>query len=156
MSNPTAGFAPDEIRTDMSTRDARLKWVIVVDGALPAGQIVNAAACVATATSRAVEGLLGPGAVDADGMGHVGLPWAGCTILTAPAQALGQVRAKAGTRDDLFVADMPLAAQETRIYDEFLQRLAAETSEQIGYAAVSIVGPRNRVDRIVGSLGLLP
>ena len=48
------GFAADEIRTDTPTREARLKWVVVVDGSLPPGRAVNAATCVAAATSRLV------------------------------------------------------------------------------------------------------
>ena len=45
------GFRPEEVDTAAPTRSARLKWVIVVDAALPVGRAVNAGACVAAATS---------------------------------------------------------------------------------------------------------
>ena len=53
-TTPLIGYAPDEIRTDEPTRSARLKWVVIVDEALPAGRAVNSAVCVAAATSAAV------------------------------------------------------------------------------------------------------
>ncbi|PTL72172.1 DUF2000 domain-containing protein [Rathayibacter caricis DSM 15933] len=150
------GFAPDEIDTAASTRSARLKWVIVVDAALPAGRAVNAAVCAAAATSAGVTGLLGPAAVDADGSVHVGLPWAGCSILVADRAALAVIRSKAEAHDEVFVADVPVAAQETRVYDEFLAAVAEAGADAMEYLAVSLVGPRNRVDRIVGRLALMP
>src|SRR3954453_7833685 len=89
------GFAPEEICTGEPTRSARLKWVVVVDSALPAGRAVNAAVCVAPPTRAVVSALAGPGAKDADGSIHPGLPWAGCSVLAAPSHELALLRAKA-------------------------------------------------------------
>lgn len=155
MSAQGIGFESNEIRTGEPTRAARLKWVIVVDATLQAGRAVNAAACVTAATQAAVTGLLGEGGFDADGTAHVGLPWAGCTVLAADPDKLRQIRDKALRREDIFVADMPQVAQETRVYDEYLEQLSAFDSDLIAYAAVSLVGPRKPVDRIVGGLALL-
>jgi hypothetical protein len=147
----TIGFAPEEIDPSAPTRAARLKWVVVVNEALPAGRAVNAAICAAAATSAHVQGLLG-----ADGEEHPGLPWAGCSVLVADSETLRSIRAKAAAHDETFVADMPAAAQNTRVYDEYLQQVAETPSAELEYYAVSIVGPRNRVDRLVGRLPLLP
>lgn len=149
------GFAPEEIRTGEPTRAARLKWVIVVDDALPAGRATNAAICVAAATTAAVPGLLGPDARDADGTGHPGLPWAGCSVLGAPAAKIGEIRARAAGSLGVFVADMPVQAQATRVYDEYLQQVAGTAGDALAYHAVSLVGPRNRIDKLVHRLGLL-
>ena len=149
------GFEPEEIRTAEPTRSARLKWVIVVDEALPAGRATNAAICVAAATTSAVTGLLGPDAKDADGSVHPGLPWAGCTVLAAPVERLGQIRARAVESLGVFVADMPAQGQATRVYDEYLQQVGETTGADLGYHAVSLVGPRNRIDKLVHRLGLL-
>ena len=155
IDTPTrVGFEPDEIRTGEPTRSARLKWVVVVDEALPAGRAANAAVCVSAATVSAVDGLLGPDARDASGSAHPGLPWAGCSILAASTDQLAQIRAKAAASLGVFVADMPAAAQHTRVYDEYLSEVAS--ADAPAYYAVSIVGPRNRVDKIVGKLPLLP
>ncbi|MFC7342332.1 DUF2000 domain-containing protein [Saccharopolyspora griseoalba] len=156
MSDQSVGFEPDEVRTRVSTRSARLKWVVVVDRDIPAGRIVNAAACVAAATAPAVTGLLGPGGADGDGSPHSGLPWAGCSVLAADAETLRAARAEAAAQEGVLVTDMPTAAQEVRVYDDYLARLADLSAEEVAYAAVSLVGPRKKVDRIVGGLGLLP
>ncbi|WP_285113666.1 DUF2000 domain-containing protein [Leifsonia sp. fls2-241-R2A-40a] len=151
----TIGFEPHEVDTAAPTRAARLKWVVVVDEALPAGIAANAAICTAAATAVHVDGLLGAEAVDADGHVHPGLPWAGCSVLRATGDQLAAIRAKAGAADDVFVADMPAAAQLTRVYDEYLETVAGSPADALRLYAVSVVGPRNRVDRIVGRLALL-
>lgn len=150
------GFAPDEVRTGEPTRSARLKWVVVVDAGLPAGRAVNAAVCVASATAAAVTGLLGPEAVDASGSTHPGLPWAGCSVLAARPDQLGAIRAKAQASLGVHVADMPVPAQHTRVYDDYLGQVAGSAADDLAYYALSIVGPRNRVDKIVGKLPLMP
>ncbi|PJJ73316.1 uncharacterized protein DUF2000 [Diaminobutyricimonas aerilata] len=151
----TVGFATEEIDTAAPTRAARLKWVVVVNEELPTGVAANAVVCVAAATATGVEGLLGADAVDADGAAHPGLPWAGCTVLRASADQLRSLRSAAATSEGAFVADMPAAAQSTRVYDEYRAQLAEIPGDDIEYYAVSIVGPRNRVDRLVRRLPLL-
>lgn len=156
MATSTIGFDPEEIDTSAPTRSARLKWVVVVNDAIPAGLAVNAAICVAAATSDAVDGLVGAAAVDQAGIAHPGLPWAGCTVLIADNEKLLAIRARAGSREDIFLADMPDAAQQTRVYDEYLEVMRASDTNEITYLAVSLVGPRNPVDKIVGRLPLMP
>jgi hypothetical protein len=150
------GFTAEEIDPSAPTRAARLKWVVVVDAALPAGRAVNAAVCTAAATEDAVTGLLGDAAIDADGNIHPGLPWAGCTVLTADTATLRTIRTKAAARPDIFVADMPAAAQHTRVYTEYLGAVGETKADDLDYYAVSLVGPRNPVDKIVGKLPLMP
>ncbi|MGM1062334.1 DUF2000 domain-containing protein [Saccharothrix sp. Mg75] len=148
------GFEPHEIDPLQPTRAARLKWVVVVDAGLPPGRAVNAAVCVASATAQAVGGLLGPDGKDATGSLHPGLPWAGCTVLAATGDRLAGLRAKAADSPGVFVADMPVQAQHTRVYDDYLTQLSEESA--VEYYAVSVVGPRNRVDKLVKGLELMP
>lgn len=150
------GYAPDEVTTDQPTRSARLKWVVIVDETLPAGRMVNAAACVAATTGAQVENLIARGGPDGSGSWHPGLPWAGCSILAATADQLAEARAKAAGSPGVLVVDMPAAAQTNRVYDAYLDELAATPAEKTAACAVSIVGPRNRVDKITKRLGLLP
>jgi len=91
----------------------------------------------------------------ADGTGHPGLPWAGCAVLAAPAGRVAEVRAKAAESLGVFVADMPVQAQATRVYDEYRRQVAGTRTAELAYHAVSLVGPRNRVDKLVHRLGLL-
>ena len=146
-------FAPDEIRIDRSTREARLKWVMVVDRDLNPGLIANAVGCLAAAVGNAVPTLLGPGGADAVGQFHPGLPWTGCAVLAADRAKVAAVRAKAVAKVGVHVVDMPEPAQTSRVYQDYLDTLAK--SDELSYYAISLVGPRTMVDKLVGGLRLL-
>jgi hypothetical protein len=152
---PPPGYRPDEIVTGEPTRSARYKWAIVVDTTIPAGLMANAVACVAASTGALVEGLIAHGGPDASGHIHPGLPWAGCTVLGGSAEEIAAVRAKAVAAGDVLVADMPASAQTNRVYDDYLAELAGTKPEDLAVSAFSVLGPRNRVDKLVKKLALL-
>ena len=77
-------------------------------------------------------------------------------MLSADTETLRSIRAKAEAHPETFVADMPAAAQQTRVYEEYRESVSGSSGDDIEYYALSIVGPRNRVDRLVGRLPLLP
>jgi hypothetical protein len=149
------GYAPDEMSTGERTGAAKLKWVVIVDQSLSPGQAVNAAVCVSAATATAVPGLLGSGGPDAADVWHPGLPWAGCSILAADPARLAAIRQQAIDRQFL-AADMPAAAQATRVYDDYLRELAKTHPDDLAVLAVSLIGPRNQVAKLVRRLELLP
>jgi hypothetical protein len=149
------GYSPDEMSTGERTGAAKLKWVVIVDQALSPGQAVNAAVCVAAATSPGVSGLLGAGGPDASDHWHPGLPWAGCSILAAGSVQLSAIREQAIERQ-LLAADMPAAAQATRVYDDYLRSLAKTEPGDLAPLAISLIGPRNQVAKLVRHLELLP
>jgi Protein of unknown function (DUF2000) len=153
---PRFAYAPEEIVTSQPTRSARFKWVIVVDTTVPAGRMVNAVACVAASTGALVDGLVAHGGPDASGDPHPGLPWAGCTILGGAPEEVEAVRARAAAAAGILVIDMPDAAQNHRVYDDYLAELARTEPGDLATRAFSVVGPRNRVDKIVKKLALLP
>lgn len=150
------GYSPDEIATSEPTRAARLKWVIAVNESLPVGHMVNAVACVAASTGTLVEGLVADGGPDASGHQHPGLPWAGCTVLAASSEQLDALMARAAAVSDaVLVIDMASAAQTHRTYDDYLVELAKTRTTDTGPCALSIVGPRNLVNRLTKGLTLL-
>lgn len=149
------GFEPDEIDQSAATRDARLKWVIVADTEQPEGRRANAIACVAAAFGARVTGLLGSDGTDADGVGHPGLPWAGCSLLAADAARLVALRERAAAEADVLVIGMPAAAQESRVYDDYLGALAGTPTTELREIAVGLLGPRRTVERLTRKLRLL-
>jgi hypothetical protein len=149
------GFTPEEVAAS-DTRGARLKWVVVVDRDVPAGQMVNAVACIAASTGELVSGLIGPAGPDASGHVHPGLPWAGCAILTADHAELAEIREKAVASEGVLVTDMPMLAQTTRVYDEYLAALAETKPTDLAVRAISMIGPRNKISKLVKRLELLP
>jgi Protein of unknown function (DUF2000) len=142
-----------ERRTDLSTKELAVKWVIVIDRDLPRGLQANAAACLAASTGVSVPAIVGSGGVDASGTPHAGLPWTGCTVLGAPAAIVARIRNEAAAEPDLVVADMAAVAQRTNVYDDYLAELAR--TEEPAYYAVSLFGPRAVVERLTGRLPLL-
>jgi hypothetical protein len=154
-SQAAHGYSPDEMSTGERTGAAKLKWVVIVDEALSPGQAVNAAVCVATATAPGVPGLLGAGGPDVSGRWHPGLPWAGCSILAAGSAQLTAIREQAIERQ-LLAADMPASAQATRVYDDYLRELAKTEPGDLAPLAISLIGPRNQVAKLVRRLALLP
>jgi Protein of unknown function (DUF2000) len=152
---PQLSYQPDEIITSEPTRAARYKWAIVVDTTVPAGPMANAVACVAAATGALVSGLIAHGGPDASGYHHPGLPWAGCTILGGSPEEIAAVRARATAADGVLVADMPASAQTNRVYDDYLAELADTKPDDLNVTAFSVIGPRNRVDKMVKKLALL-
>jgi hypothetical protein len=153
---PRLGYLPEEIVTSEPTRSAKYKWAVVVDASLPAGRMVNAVACVAAATGACVDGLLARGGPDASGRAHPGLPWAGCTIFGGTPGEVAAARARAASSEDVLLVDMPAAAQVHRVYDDYLAELASTDPADLGIGAFSVIGPRNRVDKIIRKLVLLP
>jgi hypothetical protein len=154
-SQAVHGYSPDEMSTGERTGAAKLKWVVIVDEGLSPGQAVNAAVCVAAATAPGVPGLLGPGGPDASEHWHPGLPWAGCSILAASQAQLTAIRQQALDRE-LLAADMPGSAQATRVYDDYLRELAKTEPGDLALLAMSLIGPRNQVAKLVRHLELLP
>lgn len=155
LTGATPGWSAEEIAIDQPTRNSRLRWAIVVDAALSPGEAVNAVACVAANAGQTVAGLIGPGGGDADGHLHPGLPWAGCTVLAAPAEVLLDLRRKATASGDIAVCDMPASAQTNRVYAEYLHELSGTPTDALQLRALSMIGPRNRISKLTGKLGLL-
>jgi hypothetical protein len=155
LLNDMPKLAAADVRTDQPTRSAKLKWVVIVDRDLPPGPLANAVACLSASVGRAVPNLVGPGGLDASGGAHHGLPWLGCTVLAAPGDSLRAIRTRAAARDDLYLVDMAAPAQAVRVYDDYLSALEAADPADITYQAISVVGPRNPVNKLVGGLPLL-
>lgn len=144
-----------EVQLDATTRTAKVKWVIVADPSLGPGLVANATACLGAAVGKVLPALVGPETADASGQPHPGLPWTGCPILAADAATLSRIRAKAAGREGVFVADMSKHAQASRSYTEYTDAMAATGADDFEYYAVALVGPRNKVDKLVGGLPLL-
>src|SRR5438445_459192 len=144
--------------TGERTGAAKLKWVVIVDESLSPGQAVNAAVCVSAATAPAVPGLLGPGGPDAADIWHPGLPWAGCSTLTADSAELAVIRQRAlgplpEARD---VVGVVLVAQDPDGLAAFvLQALAQDLQEEL-LDIVPATGPGVKLGDDMGAHDQVP
>jgi len=132
-----------------------LRCVIVVDESLPPGRASNATAMLAVTLGATVAGLPGAALVDADGDVHPGLIPQGLTVLRAPADRVGDLRARAAASEDVGVIDFPTDCQQTIDYDEVRRRVAGIPAANLRYLAILLYGPRRAVSRLTGNLALL-
>jgi hypothetical protein len=132
-----------------------LRCVVVVDDALPIGLAANATGMLALTLGASVPDLPGAALVDADGETHPGLIPQGLPVLRAPAERLGELRARAAAHDELGVIDFPADGQRSTDYDEVRRRVAATPGAELRYLGILIYGPRRAVGRLTGNLGLL-
>lgn len=65
------------------------------------------------------------------------------------------VHSKALGDPEVLVADMAAVAQRVRVYADYLAMVRDASEERLAYYAVSVLGPRKAIDRLVGSLPLL-
>lgn len=72
--------------------------------------------------------------------------------MSRPRAALRPPPLRTGT----FVADVPAAARSIRVHSDFIAAVGKNRTEDFDYCAVSIVGPRAPVDKIVGKLPRMP
>ncbi len=131
------------------------KCVVVVDGDLPVGLMVNAAACLAITLGDRVESINGDDATDGSEMVHPGLIPTGIAILQADADTIKKIRMKAERTEGVFVANFTDAAQTPRNYGEYLKNISKIASEDLKYLGVGLYGDKKPVGKLTGGLALL-
>jgi hypothetical protein len=128
------------------------RCVIVVDESLPPGKASNAAAVVAFTLGQRHSRLVGAPLRERDGTAHPGLIPVGIPVLKATSLQLSELRQKSLPHCD--VVDFPVQGQATTDYDAFLDAVLAHPGESLQYLAVGLVGPRNRIGKLVGGFSL--
>ena len=131
------------------------KCVMVLDEALPVGLAVNAAAVLAVTLGHRVEGIVGTDVVDGSADLHAGLVKIPIPVLTTDAEAIRDIRSRAGQVAGLLVVDLTDAAQASKTYDEYTRRMATVTSEDLRYLGLALHGVKKSVNKLTGGLPLL-
>jgi hypothetical protein len=131
------------------------KCAIVVDGALPAGLAMNAAAVLAFSLGHSYgQPVLGPDVKDRDGQVHRAITAAPIPILRADAAGLRTIVAKASADPELFLVDFTEVAQAARDYGDYTASMGAAGSDEHVYAGLALVGSKKSVNRLTGSMPL--
>lgn len=130
------------------------KCAIVVDRDLPPGLAMNAASVLALSIGRFTDGIVGPDVKDGSGATHRGVTMIPVPVLTAGAGQVRDIVLRAHDRADVVVVDFTSIAQSSRTYDEYVDRTAPATTEELPYVGVAVAGSRKAVDKLTGSLPL--
>jgi len=131
------------------------KCVMVLDGGLPTGLAVNAAGVLAVTLGRRVEGIVGPDVADGAGDRHAGLVNIPIPVLKAGTEAIREIRRRAAGIEELLVVDLTDAAQTSKTYEEYQQRMAAANPEDLRYLGLALHGDKKLVNKLTGGLALL-
>ncbi|MEM5369036.1 DUF2000 domain-containing protein [Paraburkholderia azotifigens] len=128
------------------------RCVIVVDAALSPGKASNAAAVIAFTLGQRHSHLVGAPLRERDGTAHPGLIPIGISVLKATVEQLRELRQKSLAHCD--VVDFPVEGQATTDYGAFLDAVQALSGDSLRYLAIGLVGPRNRINKLVGGFSL--
>lgn len=133
------------------------KYVLVIDGDLPAGVAANTAAILGITLGKRFPGIVGPDVADAAGRVHTGITGSPIPILKGDRALLRDLRERLCGEEfsDLLAVDFSDVAQRCRIYDEYVSGAAATPPEEFAYYGLAICGDAKKVSRLTGSLPLL-
>lgn len=131
------------------------KCVMVLDGELPVGLAVNAAGVLATTLGYRVESIVGPDVADHSGDWHAGLVTIPIPILKADPEVLKNIKVEATKVEGMLVVDLTDAAQASKTYEEYEEKMAAANPENLRYLGLALYGDKKPVNKLTGSLSLL-
>lgn len=136
---------------------SEMKCVLVIDSQLPIGLISNTAAVLSLTIGKKVEGIIGPDVVDGSGQIHTGITTIPLPILKSTKEELLSLKQKLTSEEfqDLLVVDFSNAAQTTKNYEEYTQKIATYTKENLEYLGIALYGDKKKVNKLTGSLPLL-
>lgn len=135
-----------------------MKIAMVISKDLPLGLVANTAAVLGISLSKIFQqDIVGGDVLDADGNVHTGI-----TAQTIPVLASSREQIKS-IRDTLFdsaysdvtAIDFSEIAQKCLDYDNYIQMMSCLPSADIYYLGICLYGPKKKVNKLTGNLGLL-
>lgn len=134
-----------------------LKCVMVIDTDLPTGLIANTAAVLALTLGNKIDGIIGSSVNDGSGHSHEGITTTPIPILKGDAKKIKELREKLYTEEfsELLVVDFSNAAQTTKSYEEYTQKIATFSTNDLEYLGLALCGDKKKVNKLTGSMGLL-
>lgn len=115
----------------------------------------NAAAVLGLALGGRLNDSVAPDAKDASGSAHGGLNPHPVPTLTASAEQLRELHARAVTREDVVVVGFNEIARRSKTYEEYEESLAQTPTEEITYVGAALLGPRNLITKFTKRFPLL-
>jgi len=137
------------------TSFAESKNVIVVSDELPLGLAVNAASILSVTLGHRVDGLVGSDVKDANNIVHPGIICTPLPVLKTDSPDIARIIESALAEEEIFCVAFSSLAQSCKTYDEYIQRMGETPTAAIEAVAVALVGPKKKVNKLIGSLPLL-
>lgn len=132
------------------------KMVIVLDTALSLGLKTNTAAVLSLTLGNKIQGLIGEDLKDGGGDIHTGLTKIPLPILQCTNDVLVEIYNQAyNLKEQIFLVDITNAAQTTKNYDDYSQKLNQSSSQTLKLLGIGLAGNINLIKKLTGNLGLV-
>ena len=130
---------------------------MIIDEELPLGLAANTAAIMGITLGREMPEIVGQDVTDRTGITHLGVITFPVPILKASPAAIKEIRHKLSQPDvaGVTAVDFPDLAQSSNTYEDYMDKMAAASEEEMVYFGLALCGAKKKVNRLVGSLPLL-
>lgn len=118
-----------------------------MDNTLSGGLLANAIAVIALTAGKRHPVLLGEPLVDASGEVHPGLIPSGIPMLCTHSQDLKALR-KSALEKGCDVVDFSVEGQQTKNYDEFLEKTRSIPTEDMKYLGMALIGSKSAISKL--------
>lgn len=142
-------------RKDIMQNNNGMKCVIVIDEDLPVGLLTNTAAVLSLSLGKKISNIIGDDMIDGSNNHHSGITTTPIPILKNNRQKLSQLRSECYENEDIFVVDFSDAAQTTKNYADYQEKLSRCRAEDLNYLGLALYGPKRTINKLTGSLPLL-
>ena len=131
------------------------KCVMILDERLPIGVLANTAAILGITLGKQRPEMVGADVSDRTGRRHLGIIEIPVPILMGNGESIQTVLERLYTPEfsDVTVVDFSDLAQGCKTYPEFLGKM--QEAEGLQYLGIALCGPKKKVNKLTGSMGLL-
>jgi len=130
------------------------RCTIVINKDLPAGLAINAASVIGISFGRTTENLVGPDRRSADEINYPGVISSPLPVLLASGDYIRELQRAASEEEAIYAMPFSALAQSCKTYEEYGEKIAAASSENIELVAIGLIGPKKKISRLTGNLAL--
>lgn len=133
------------------------KCVIILDKDLPVGLSANTAAVLGMGLSHAAPEVMGRVLTDAAGVAHAAITTIPVPVLGVDGPSVAGIAdsARASAEQTLLIVDVTDAAQATKDYAAYEEKLKQTAPGQLRYLGIGLLGPEKLINSLTGSLPML-
>ncbi|WP_378954317.1 DUF2000 domain-containing protein [Pelosinus sp. sgz500959] len=135
-----------------------MKIVMVINKELPLGLVANTAAVLGISLSNIFQqDIVGCDIEDANGNVHIGITAQTIPILSGSREQIKDMRDLmfGSTYSEITVIDFSEVAQKCLDYQDYIRLLSSLQSSDLYYLGICLYGPKKKVNKLTGNLGLL-
>lgn len=130
---------------------------MIIDQALPLGLLTNTAAVMGVTIGKHLPEAVGADVADQTGCEHLGIIEFPIPILKGTKETIKELRTRLyqDTFHDLKVVDFSDTAQGCKTYDEYMEKMAGISEQELSYMGIAICGDKKKVNKLTGNMPLL-